>query len=893
MNFNNYSNLNIDGSALLSAASVFMYRNNAFRILGIPVHATYREIERQKRELSLKIKLKHNDDTHQQKIQTAASVVDILKDPERRLVEELFWFWDSQHEFLAKSITLNINTLHDIYDDFTSHSIMDSRMSCEQKHDSAVYFHMYAIELEHAMLEDDLAEELKIRCKDSWNRAYILWKDLLGDDQLWTLVSNRIRKINDPRLKSGASRRIRKSFPNALLSVNAQFAVEYIQKNKPNYEYHLDLINASGFEKYVVDEVINIASKPFQNRIKIACAKVEKIDNSEIDHGNLIIWELILELRPLLNIIDKMFGNESIVRDNIHDTIADRMHDVVIDYGNTTEDWSECSTLLSQLYDLAVAPSLRQRIRKNLEVVSANSEWAKRFNQKNRAIEERKKKVSYLVSYIQHQCNTAKYASKNTPQNADKYTWSFILQIREPLKNLECVSNDPSEFDLIKEEVVTTIISCQSCCFQHTKNWDACKMLLLAAYDYASTPDLRNLVDKELKQLNESHESLNSISDSLDENPVGAKRGTAAYEHDGSKIYEVSVPRYQVTYPPMCACCLNEEEIKLRVSTGSEEHNRVYEFPYCRECRRHYKVHIYKRRALLFLSVVISTITMVVFGINAEMLDYIEFMIYGFLIALITLLATTPFLIPRKLGDQHACRGTAVMAIAPKSSSRRTFRFWNRLYAGIFARLNNSVVTTRKAKESLTDNSLLFGRLFVRRIGTQFGILFILLSAGFLFIDQNHSQGNAKGASDVTPIRRTDPPSRQRSSDRTPQRPQRTTGAQGGSTATQSRAALESEIETLRAQILSLETQIGNKDSQLGRLSSQINSLKTAIERYEATASRGGRINRPLYNQAIDQHNTYVNQYNELLDRRNRRYREYESQIAAVNEKIRRYNQMR
>src|ERR1700693_3155112 len=89
---------------LLDAATIVIFRNNAFRITGLPVDATTREIRKQGDKLKMMEELGQGQAMHASvfAIRPPPTVYQIrdalrrLEDPETRLVEEFFWFWPQQ-----------------------------------------------------------------------------------------------------------------------------------------------------------------------------------------------------------------------------------------------------------------------------------------------------------------------------------------------------------------------------------------------------------------------------------------------------------------------------------------------------------------------------------------------------------------------------------------------------------------------------------------------------------------------------------------------------------------------------------------------------------------------------------------------------------------------------
>ncbi len=103
-------------------------------------------------------------------------------------------------------------------------------------------------------------------------------------------------------------------------------------------------------------------------------------------------------------------------------------------------------------------------------------------------------------------------------------------------------------------------------------------------------------------------------------------------------------------------------------------------------------------------------------------------------------------------------------------------------------------------------------------------------------------------------------------------------------------SGLSSRIESGKARANSMESEIARMDSNLESLSSQISRYKREIEGYERQSRLGIDVDRSLYQQALDSHNTLVGQYNSLLAERKAKYAEYSREIDSVNDMVRRYN---
>src|ERR1035438_5996434 len=88
---------------LRDAATQDLFRNNAFRITGLPVDATTREVSKQAEKIKIFAELRQDAPIGAAfRIKPPPTLDEIreaiqkLKDPEKRLIDEFFWFWPEE-----------------------------------------------------------------------------------------------------------------------------------------------------------------------------------------------------------------------------------------------------------------------------------------------------------------------------------------------------------------------------------------------------------------------------------------------------------------------------------------------------------------------------------------------------------------------------------------------------------------------------------------------------------------------------------------------------------------------------------------------------------------------------------------------------------------------------
>ncbi|MBM4092721.1 MAG: hypothetical protein FJ276_25425, partial [Planctomycetes bacterium] len=245
--------------SLLEAATPELYRLNAFRVLELPTDATAREIARRADMLTMIEKYGNGKPKGRGPLGLTPSpdenalraALQRLHDPERRLVDEFFWFWPAK---LGKGKTdpcllaLAAGDVQLAYDTWSC-AEMNGSESNVSTHNIAVLTHALALDHELSSRETELSEK-NLRQRDSaWTSAFQRWKELLEYEGFWSRLSARIRDFGDPRLTAGTARRFRRSLPVAILTINAQLAVQAAERgDKSEAERHVHIARTSGFD---------------------------------------------------------------------------------------------------------------------------------------------------------------------------------------------------------------------------------------------------------------------------------------------------------------------------------------------------------------------------------------------------------------------------------------------------------------------------------------------------------------------------------------------------------------------------------------------------------------------------------------------------------------------
>ncbi len=372
--------------ALLEATHPEVYRHNAFRVAGLSVEATPRDISRHTERLRMMQKFNANSglktplalipapDEH-----ALREALHKLHDPEKRLIDEFFWFWPHQLGQCGTDEALAWLSKNDL--DRASKKWLDMERSSESyvsRHNLAVLYHCLALDWEHLALSRKLNEKEANTLQNYWVHAFRRWNDVLQHEFFWSRLSARIRALEDPRLTTGLSRRMCTSLPYALLSINAALAVRYAEAgDMESAKRQVGIMKswADSSAAHNVREALRQALEPIRRRIKSICENAESQADEDPIHGDKATRELIDHTKPLLAIFSGLLPAGDAMRDAAHDEVAGYALRCQIPYGNKTENWKVSLELLEIILPIAAGQNIRDRIQENINTVKGNFEF--------------------------------------------------------------------------------------------------------------------------------------------------------------------------------------------------------------------------------------------------------------------------------------------------------------------------------------------------------------------------------------------------------------------------------------------------------------------------------------------------------------------------------------
>jgi len=366
-----------DYDALLKISTVQLYQVNAFRITGLNVHSSLRDITREGEKLEMSIKLgvvrsSNNILPLPEQVSNPAirAALQTLKDPEQRLLHEMFWFWPciGQSKEDPALRALQLGNYQGAVNLWTNAMAREKGIAV---HNLAVFYHVRALDEANQIAKRQTTTEFG---KQSlWSNAYRYWGELIGHSEFWDSLTNRIREISDPRLAVETAQRIWSSLPDALLSINAHLAVSAAENE--DFEEagkQLRLMYASDFGIDRAKKATLRPLTPLRDEVTRLCENAEREARSKPKEGTAVLRKLFAEKAKLLQAFNYLVGAGDPMRDAVHDRVAEAGRVCLVAYVNETEDWDAAQPLFEECLALSEGPALRSRLEEDLEIIAGN-----------------------------------------------------------------------------------------------------------------------------------------------------------------------------------------------------------------------------------------------------------------------------------------------------------------------------------------------------------------------------------------------------------------------------------------------------------------------------------------------------------------------------------------
>ena len=364
---------------LLEACTAEVFVNNIFKITGLAVDVTPREIAKQMAERKLRAELGQSlaqpgpSLFGREKLPSIQSIRDAeqkLREPELRLVHELFWFWPidpggSQVDPALRALAAgDTGTAEKLWK--AAENSADRRVAAT--HNLAVRRHLTALNLERHWNSDKADNKARETLTTYWLSALKRWDLLMADRSFWEIVAQRARALDDPRLTTAFVTSIRDTLPSAIAGINAMLILKHLQSNADDLvAIHARLMNGSrliltrpsGFS----DLVLTKAKAKIREHIKAAQVHLDSQPTTAIEAARdlVAILQRYSKLFSVLGIADTSGAND------ILDEGAGICMNCAVMSNRETNDEAAFVEVFERIQMIVKGPEAKEWARKNLE----------------------------------------------------------------------------------------------------------------------------------------------------------------------------------------------------------------------------------------------------------------------------------------------------------------------------------------------------------------------------------------------------------------------------------------------------------------------------------------------------------------------------------------------
>jgi hypothetical protein len=360
---------------LLEACTPDLYNGNVFRITGLPVYASEKEIKRaaEKQKMLEELGVKEESIPTPYPLPSSPSpdaikgAMNRLKMPESRLIDELFWFWplDESREDSGYQAFLKGKT-----DDAYSHWWNQSTGARGgiAIHNIAVMFHLTAMDWSNYQLCEDVSVERTDKIQNYWKEAHERLQLLRQSDQFWTALKDRVIALNEPMLTSGFVRRIRETFQVAIASIHADFALRFLAKGKRKTATdHVAWLRVCCPKSEQREIVLNRTLSLHRNRVRQSVISMPDSVKSNPAEGAKIVAQAVQSLKEEREIFTLFYSDDQNRLGELFDPVISTCINGLVSFVRKTENNAEFVRLLQELQTLPSSDEIKERLNLNLE----------------------------------------------------------------------------------------------------------------------------------------------------------------------------------------------------------------------------------------------------------------------------------------------------------------------------------------------------------------------------------------------------------------------------------------------------------------------------------------------------------------------------------------------
>lgn len=361
--------------AAWSVVTPRLYQDNPFRVLGLHPLAGGREVTKRSDQLKLGEELGSasydwsfapNPPPGPDHLRIA---VQALKEPQYRLLAELFWFWPASYPIEEDDPALAHLDRGETAEAVALWAAATSTQNSAALHNLAVYHHLMAIEQEETrppLPADDVTAW--------WRAALRYWQDVVENDEIWQRLEQRVQAIDDAQLPVEVVAPLRKNFIELLSAVNSALALHSAEaRDEAAAARQIAVLGEMHTEGSDVRRVLERGVAPITRRIDARIAECQRDVTDDPAKGLGAARYLIEHCASDIQVLNTLCGREAEFYAEVCTRLAVAMLDAVVSFQHGSSDNVGCLPVLIYLQTLPLLPEVARRLRNTFDVIYANS----------------------------------------------------------------------------------------------------------------------------------------------------------------------------------------------------------------------------------------------------------------------------------------------------------------------------------------------------------------------------------------------------------------------------------------------------------------------------------------------------------------------------------------
>lgn len=361
---------------LLDAATVSLYSSNAFRVLGLPITATPRQIlkhgERIKQMEELGIVEGNARSgfslTQAPSAETIREALQRIKDPEKRLIDEFFWFWPDTFPTPTPDAAILAAESGDADSALKIWSLRESthREGGIATHNLAIAWHLRALDLEPLASDPRRRNTVRAELEQCWSEALKRWKQVAANNTLWEKLAERVSQTDQAQITSGFLYRMRQSLPRAIGKINGELALGNVSAGESDWATrHVNYLRDGSSDERDAERTAELVLTSATQRLKqqIVRAKERAKANPEEDiHAAHELAGLAVVARPTF---DTLYPSNSGLKRELFGELAEACNRLVVQAVRRSSHDSEGLAILRLVEPLAVGTEFHKQVTEN------------------------------------------------------------------------------------------------------------------------------------------------------------------------------------------------------------------------------------------------------------------------------------------------------------------------------------------------------------------------------------------------------------------------------------------------------------------------------------------------------------------------------------------------